>query len=107
MKSEMHLWSLEKIVLAAGGKWVGVQRAPVSSVLDQPDLVLFNSERTGSTLALPDDEFFTVAAVREKIYLSDKTFEDTPVRIPRGSLQDMIEELEGIARALKVYMENK
>jgi hypothetical protein len=104
MKIDLHLWALEKIVIAAGGKWVGVQ---VALLPEEHNLVLFNSEKTGSTLALLDNEFFTVQAVQNKIRLSDREFANAPVPIPRGSLNDIVQELEGIAAALKIYMENK
>lgn len=62
---------LKLVVAAAGGQWGGLQEG---LGFGGPDLVLFNSKRTKSTLALPDDEFFTVAAVQERIRLSDETF---------------------------------
>jgi hypothetical protein len=104
MKIDLHLCALKKIVIAAGGKWVGIQPSMTD---DEHTLVLFNSEKTGSTLALPDNEFFTVQAVQDKIRLSDREFANAPVHIPRGSLNDIVQELEGIAAALKIYMENK
>lgn len=69
--AEDRLAHLKFIVGSAGGQWVGVQEG---LGFGGPDLVLFNSKRTKSTLALPDDEFFTVAAVQERIRLSDETF---------------------------------
>lgn len=57
-------------MVAGGGIWVGVQ----DTVPPLYPLVLFNSELSGSTLALPDDEFFTVQAVHEKIKASDSLF---------------------------------
>ena len=65
-----RLGVLKELVAHAGGNWVGIQEFEEGG----QSLVLFNSPTTHSTLALPDDEFFTLQAVRDKIAASDKLF---------------------------------
>jgi hypothetical protein len=69
MSSE-HIQRLKSIVEHAGAIWVGVQEGDGLYT----DLVLFNSPQTGSTLALKDNEFFTIQAVQEKLAASNLTF---------------------------------
>ena len=59
---------LKQIVEEGGGIWVGVQDC--SSFID---LALFNSPKTGSTLALRVNDV-TVKNVSEKIRKSDEVF---------------------------------
>ena len=98
---------LKRAVLAGGGEFVGIQQG----IYPSPDLLLFNSPTTGSTLAIPltdavlvtfsDSEFST--AVRAKIVESDATFADRKIWIKAstlttlsnrlGQLKDEIDEL--------------
>jgi hypothetical protein len=69
-----------------GGQWVGVQAGlPERGI---PDHALFDSPKTGSTLALPMDKNLTADVVKAHIEKSDAEF--GPVR----SIEDYIEELE-------------
>jgi hypothetical protein len=68
--SKEHIQRLKDIVEHAGAIWVGVQEGDGVYT----DLVLFNSKQTGSTLALKDNEFFTINAVEQKIRDSNLTF---------------------------------
>ena len=74
---------LKRAVIAGGGEYVGLQQG----IPPSPDLVLFNSPTTGSTLAIPltdivlvtfsDSEFS--ARVRDRIVASDATFANRKV----------------------------
>lgn len=63
-------------VREGGGIWVGTMDCPASRD-GKPGytLVLFNSKKTGSTLALKTEPEITPEQVREHIRNSDKTFE--------------------------------
>jgi hypothetical protein len=66
-----HIEHLKRVVIGGGGIWCGVQETIPGA---GHDLVLFNSELSKTTLALADDEFFTVNSVHDKILQSDSTF---------------------------------
>lgn len=61
---------LKDIVEHAGAIWVGIQEGDGMYT----DFVLFNSKQTNITLALKDNEFFTVNAVQQKVAESNLTF---------------------------------
>jgi hypothetical protein len=52
------------VVKAGGGIWVGIQEYEGETY----DLVLFNSPKTGSTLALKTNSGVTAHSVRERIH---------------------------------------
>ena len=70
MTEEERIERLKAIVTLGGGEWLGIQEGEGLYT----DLILFHSPQTGSTLALRDDEFFTVEAVQNKIQTADKMF---------------------------------
>jgi hypothetical protein len=96
--------NLQNIVLAADGEWVGLQESLSN---DMVPLVLFNSAKTGSTLALPADENFTVATVREHIRISDEQFEKSYVRVPRWKLRSLLAMLTELQIEIKGYLGDK
>jgi hypothetical protein len=67
--------TFRRAVEQGGGVYVGIQRGVVSPEGKQvtPDLVLFNSKETGSTLALPTNRI-TPEAVRRHIAESNAKF---------------------------------
>lgn len=67
---QAHLF--ETICFLGGGTYRGVQRGDKSIGLES--LVLFNSTKSGSTLALPISKL-TASAVRASIQASDAMFE--------------------------------
>ena len=67
MTEEERIERLKAIVTLGGGEWLGIQEGEGLYT----DLILFHSPQTGSTLALKDDEFFTVDAVQNHIKQSD------------------------------------
>ena len=75
-------------VIAGGGKWVGIQEV----VPPGPDLVLFNSETTQTTLALPVNEC-TAERVREKIIASDQAFLNRRISVKRSVLVHLSDKL--------------
>ena len=100
---------LKRAVLAGGGEYVGLQQG----IHPSPDLLLFNSPTTGSTLAIPitdlllvtfsDSEFST--AVRTKIAESDKTFADRKISVKESvltaisnTLQQLRNEIDALTR---------
>jgi hypothetical protein len=64
-----------KEVIAGGGQWVGVQECPGRDY----DLILFNSPKTGSTLALPTTAC-TAHKVWDHIHESNKKFSKAGAR---------------------------
>ena len=96
---------LRRAVLAGGGEFVGIQQG----LGPAPDLLLFNSPTTGSTLAIPitdlllvtfsDSEFST--RVREKIAESDKTFADRKVTVKASVLQDISKRLFELSEEIR------
>ena len=98
----MNIEHLKRHVLAGGGEWVGVQE----SVPPAPNLVLFNSPTTGSTLSLPDTEEFTAARVHEKILWSDASFgKSAKIRISRVQLEATIADLNEVVERLKLQLQ--
>lgn len=81
---------LHQIVEAAGGTWCGVQE----SIFPELPMLLFNSPKTGSTLAVRFDptDFDTtqlMVAVREKLAESDRKFEDRTIPVKASVLQEL------------------
>ena len=71
MTDTYEVAAAKQIVQNGGGIFIGLQET-----IDAPALVLFNSPKTLTTLALYYDDTFNSESVQQKIRNSDKTFKE-------------------------------
>ena len=89
---------LKDIVLGAGAEWCGIQEA----MSPELPMVLFNSPKTGSTLAVrfnPDsvDSAQLAAAIRAKIEASDAMFIERSISVKVATLQKLQTAISNLA----------
>ncbi len=100
MKSSLN--TLQRHVLAGGGIWLGVQ----TGVEETSSLVLFASPTTNITSALPITEC-TAENVHAKIVSSDKAFGNRYHKIPRKTIDKIVECLRAAITELESFIEEK
>lgn len=98
---------LKRAVFAGGGNWVGLQSALTH---DSPNLIMFTSPTTGSTLAVPistialeSDEFSDTelsAAVHKRIEESDLIFANRSVSVKASRLKEISDNLLKLSHEL-------
>jgi len=101
--TDEQIRGLKMKVLAAGARWVGIQP---SLAADLPDLVLFQSEKTSTTLAVPVDDC-TISAVQERILASNGEFENARILVPRKMLLNIMQTLRTSADAIEDFTRKK
>lgn len=94
---------LKGTVQAAGARWVGIQQPLLDN---EPELVLFQSDITHSTLALPVNEV-DIDAVRRKVQESDRIFSNSRIGVPRATLLRIMQNLRVAAEEIESYLERK
>ena len=73
MPNTKYFDDIRQMVLEGGGQYVGIHKGTCNGKRISPDLVLFNSPQTGSTLALPISKL-SANAVRQHISKSNARF---------------------------------
>lgn len=92
---------LKAAVKSAGADWCGIQE----TIPPLPSLLLFNSPKSGSTLAVrfyPSnfDSASIAAAVRRKMKESDKKFKVETIRVPVAALDELASSLLSLTKIL-------
>ena len=82
---------LKRIVSKAGGEWCGIQE----SMIGDPPLLLFNSPKSDSTLAvkfnpIDFDPARLEVAIRKRLEESDKNFADHKITVKASLLEGML-----------------